>query len=451
MEIEKTAISREIQYVMSGMPTVEDRSYTAFIHLMDKNINIRALKLTSLDIDREYTNNIGDVIIAELAIPVGTYADVVYPNKANAEVTIITTSNTLLKKTQKPTSVRYKAIFKDTGKPRLQANKSTSHSTDILDLSNFVTVKVQLTPISTYILRTAQVGGIFRFAKPEDVLKSLITSQVQLIESDQKEAITGVDLVTPDNSEEVEQLVIPHGTPLVSVPQFIQKRVCGVYNSGLSSYVQDGTWYIFPTFNKERNTSTGKTVSLILLPKNKYPGLTHTYRQRGDQTVILTTGDVNQLNTNKEDQMNQGSGVRFLNAETVFSDEGINREGNKAKISRSNMNTEIIAHEQTDGLNNVPVSTTSITSNPFEEYSKLAKNSGGYLQVVWENSNPDLIHPGMMASLTMATNNGKVITAYGVIHGATHNTRLARPGIVDSKYITTTALNIHFDHSQFLE
>jgi hypothetical protein len=446
--VEESPLYREISLIMASNNATDIKNYIAFIHLMESNKAYKALKVMSLDITREYDKNFADVVYIQLAIPVGTYADYVYPAKDDLEIT-------LLKQPMYPTnnetgtSIRYKAILEDTGKPRLDSGKVAGLTTEILDIANFVTVNFQLIPLSDYILRTVQVGCITRKTDVKNVLLTVITDQINKIKVDNKSAIFGVDLVDPDNKEVKEQIVIPVGTKLINVPHHIQDKECGVYNSGLSSYIQENIWYIYPKFNMYRNVTGAKSVDFIIIPKNKYPGIPTTYRRKGDQVVILITGEAKAFDNRKINQMNLANGIRFTNSETIFDNDTIKRQDNKVIVDRSSMNTEIIASAQSDDINNAPLSNNRITSNPFSEYSALASVQTNIIAFIWENSNPDIIKPGMMCNLFALDQDNKIINGSGVIKSVIHNTKLAYPGIVESKYTTNSIIEIFYDNENF--
>lgn len=468
-QIENTAIMREVQYVMSGPSTEDLYAYDAFLHLnphqtkernasagklkrkaikAGEDITVKALNVLSMDINRDYVKNFADELTIEVALPVGSYADLVYPAKDDLEVTLMK-KPLFYRRGVPPKFTRYKAVMVDTGRPRVSSTDGNTALRELLDVSDVVVVTIQLVPISNYVLRTAQVGVIFRQETVESALLTLLSDQIKLIKSDHKDVISGVDLVKPDNDEVKEQIVIPHGTPLISVPDYVQNKSCGVYNSGISSYVQEGTWYIYPTHNLARASQHGRSCTVVLLPRNKYPGLDRTSRRQGEHVVILATTEAVAINVDKALQMNQGSGVRFTNAETILDKDTIRRQDNKVVTQRGMSNTEVTANTQADKLEYTPIAKEGITSNPFKHYSSLASLKGGLIGIHWEHSSPDLIFPGMMCEIVTTGEDGRIMKGKGVIHTAIHQSRLVRPGIVDKQFITTSILKIRFDDSGF--
>ena len=83
MTIELSPLHNEIVQVLNGPYTYNRRRWEAYIHLMDANMTILPVRVLSVNTNRDYTNNYTDEINLEVAIPIGTYADIFYPNKLN--------------------------------------------------------------------------------------------------------------------------------------------------------------------------------------------------------------------------------------------------------------------------------------------------------------------------------------------------------------------------------
>lgn len=446
-ELENTSLMNEIKLIIAANNAADEMVYDAFIHVVDNNVTYKALNVMSIDIDRRYGENYSDIMFVELAIPPGTYADNIYPFKNNLEITLLETPVNDIK--QSPVAIRFKAILKDEGKPRLNAGKQSGQTTEMLDISSVFPISFQLLSMVNYKLRTLDVGCIIRKSTVKDTLLTIITDQVNKIKINGKNTTIGVDLIDPDNTEVKEQIVIPHGTKLINLPEYIQTNCCGVYNSGIASYIQGNTWYIYPKYNFKREVLGNRLVDFIIVPKDKFPGINTTYRHKGEQLVILITGDAKAFDNTKYQEINQATGIRFTNSETIFNEDTIKRENNKVIVDRSSMNTELISSESKDDNDMVPFSNSSITSNPFNEYSKLSSLQSRIIAFVWENSNPQLIKPGMMCNIYAIDNDGKVIIGNGVIKSTQHHTRLAHKGIVEKKTITNTAIEVNYENGDF--
>lgn len=442
MAIELSPLQNEISKVLSGPYTYNKRRWQALIHLMDADLTVIPVRVMSVHTQRDYTNNYTDILMIEVAIPVGTYTDIFYPNKLNLEVTL----NSLPMNPVKggpPRSFRYKATAVDTGQPRVSSPDMNGASTQILDLTEVILVELQLTPMSIYTLRTASTGVIFRQEKPEDCLKTLITSEIGKIQVEEAQRILGVDMVPADNQEVKEQMVVPHGTMLYDTPDTFQKHICGLYNNGLSHYIQDNHWYIYPTFDMSRVNQSDRMITIISIPEKKYPSIEKTYRQTGEhQFTILATAKGKYSNPVKEVTMNEGTGLRFMNAQTLMSWDETKPEQNKVNMQKDKMVSEITAITPSDNVTFSPMSDNRITANNFAERSKIAGRTGAYLSWMWENSYPDAIIPGMYVRVLYLTVDGQVNEIKGIILKAEHFEHLRYQSMVEENYITNTALFI---------
>lgn len=440
MAIEQTALAHEINAILNGPMTFNARVWTAHIHLMDANITLIPVRVTYVNTARDYVNNFSDEVMMECVLPIGTYSDLFYPNKLNVEVTLTATPMNFIRGGP-PKSFRYKATVVDEGQPRISKPSSQGSSTQALDLTDLVKVTFQLLPKVIYELRTASVGTIFRQAKPEDALKTMLTSETQKLKGDETERITGVDMVKADNQETKEQMVIPHGTMLYDLPDYFQKMVCGIYNNGISHFVQWNNWFVYPTFDIERFGQTDKVITIVVIPENKYPAIEKTYRKTGEHAyTILATSKGSYSNPVKEMTMNEGTGLRYMNAETVLSWDETKPENNKVNIQKSKIVSQITDLTPTDGVTFAPMSDTPITSNNFEERSKLAGRRGAYVSFLWENSYPEAITPGTMIRVLYLAANNQVNEIKGVIMKVEHFEHLTRKTLVEDSYRTNTAI-----------
>ena len=440
MAIEQTILGYEIDQVLRSPFTYNSRTWQAFIHLMDANLTIIPIRVTYVNTSRDYFNNYADEVTMECVIPVGTYSDVFYPNKLNLEVTLVAHPRNPLKGGA-PKSFRYKATVLDAGQPRLNDPDMNGGGTNDLDLTDVIKLTFQLIPKTIYELRTAAVGVIFRKSKPEDAMKTLLTTEVAKIKGDAAEVINGIDMVKADNQEEQEQMVVPHGTMLYDIPEYFQKMICGIYNTGISHFLQWNNWFIYPSFDIDRFNQTDRLLTLVILPEKKFPQIEKTYRKTGKNSyTVLGTAAGSYKNPVKEQVMNEGTGLRFMNAETILSHDETAPSQNKVKVQRDKIVSQITELTPKDGVTFAPVSNTPITANNFEEKSKIAGRTGSYLSFKWENSYPEAIIPGMMIRVLYLTVDNQVNELKGVILKAEHHEHLTKESLVEEIYTTNTAI-----------
>lgn len=446
MAFELTPLWDEVVQIMNGPITFNNRRWDAIIHLVDAKIDLIPVRVTHVNTRRKYNQNYTDEVFMECYMPIGDYADIFYPNKLNLEITMIASPLNYVRGGP-PKSLRFKAVVLDAGQPRMISGDMNGTNTKQLNLTDIVRLEFQLMPKVIYTLRTASVGAIFRQSTSGDAIKTLITSETSRIEGDASEKITGVDMVEPDNQDVKEQLVVPHGTMLYDVPQFFQKKMYGLYRQGMAHYIQNNTWYIYPTYDINRNDKNDRLLKIIVVPKNKFPSVNKTYRKTGDYSyTIIATAEGAYRNPTKEVTMNEGTGSRYMNADSLLSYKGKEQKDNKVTLEKPVYLSEITDTIPQDGETFAPFSGNPITSNSFEEQSKLAGRSGAHITFKWENSFPDAIVPGMLAKVVYLTVDNQIVEIKGIILECEHFEALTQENLVEDTYATNTALHLYCEN-----
>lgn len=442
MEIENSALMREITEIISSGSKPVYHSWFAQFHIGTETFS--ALKVVSVDIIRDYEGSYADQVLLTAMVPAGTYAKRIYPARSNLDVTLIRVplgeigDNVNLE--DQVSGERYTAILLDKGDPVAEANGSVVPTEDTLNLSAMVQVQFQLIDKTIEQLRMISVGGIYRKVNVEDVLKTLMYGESQKLKVDGLKLPQGVDMVTANNQTVRDHILIPHGTQLTSLPEYVHKKCGGVYSAGIGYYLQDDFWYIYPCYDSKRTTESVRNLTFINVPSNKFPGIERTYRTNGNNTVAIVTGQVKFSDNSDATQLNAGNGVRFSDA-NKFMGGFTATEGNKTFISRGTNNSEFLAVKRDNGQNNVQLSENPITSNPFAEYSKLSRRSGGFLSLVWENSLPNLIYPGMVVKI-MYLDGDEIKTTSGVILKVHHYVHFRGQGMMDTRYYNNSMISV---------
>ena len=444
MEIEFTPLYTETTNVINNGVTTANNSLSAVVHYGEDPTDIvTPLYLVSVNYIRDYVSNFGDEITCTMHIPLGQYARLIYPNRLNLQVTLIkTTLDEVTDDDNLDSGIEtelYNAVLLNDNPSPTVGQGAESNDIDALDLTQIVDVHFQLYNDSLEQIRVIQTGGIIRSSTVEDAILTTLTSSSQDIKVENEKAIEGIDMVDADNTDEKGQIVIPHGTRIIDLPDFIQQRV-GVYNSGIGSYIQDNFWYIYPLFDTSHFEKRLYTLNIIILPKRKFSNIERTFQEQNGVLTILITGDAGFRDDNGTHQLMFGNGARFADASSLMDVAG-NTSGNKTLIKRNKNNSEFLANKNiANGVNNAPVHSSRITSNPFKVYSELASYNGGMYKCVWENSDHSLIQPGMLAKINYVDEGG-IQTLFGVVHVLTHISQRYSGFSID-KFKNQTILNI---------
>lgn len=442
MEIEQSSLYREVLAVINNGANPVHYTWRADIHVNGEVYP--ALKVLSIDFSQDYENKYADEIILTVALLGGTYSKRIYPFKDKVDITLYRlplqevgdTADT----NQKAQSERYTATLIDKGNPLLEANGMNAPSEDSLNLTNIFDVEFQLVNKSLEQMRMMSVGGIYRNSTVEDVVKGILTNESKKVKVEGGRLLKGVDMFEASNKAKRDHIIIPQGTKLVHVPQYVHEKCGGIYSAGMGYYLQSDYWYVYPCYDVTRFTKATTTLTIINIPKNKFPGIERTYRENGSNLVVLATGQVKFNDDSEVQQLNVGNGVRFAKAET-FMTNFAKVEGNKAVANRGLNNSEFISTQRANGNNNVQLSSKPINANSFAEYSKLARRQGSIVNMVWENSLPALIFPGMMVKM-LYLDSGEIKELYGVTLKAHHYVHTRSPGLTSARHLCSTVLSI---------
>lgn len=447
MEIESTPLFLEATRIMQSGQTNTNFGWRAIVDYGDNQLYV-PLKVISVNNIRNYVDAYTDEMTITLLVPLGAYARRIYPNRARLQITLtkiyITETGGAVRADDPSDNEVYSAILLgDTLAPtEMQGAESVDEFS--LDLKQVLEIHFQLFNKSMEQIRFMIVGGIFRRTKVDTLLRSILTKESSKADVDNQRAIEGIDLSPISNKDTKEQIVITDGTKLVDVPDYLQKRI-GIYSSGLGNYIQNRHWYLFPLFDTNLFQDRQNTLTIIVLPKNKFTNIERTYSKRGDCLTILMTSETGFQDDSGAEYINDGNGARFTDAAKVLTD-SVTIKNNKAVISRKRNNNEFITDTKPDGLNHTPIPNERITSNPFVITSRLNNRRGGYFKGVWQNSDPKLITPGMVTRL-IYSDLKEIKEFYGVVH-KTDNISHMQGDINANRYSNQSVLTVFVNKSK---
>jgi hypothetical protein len=444
MEIENSPLWSEVQSVIANPNTGSHFVYTATLHANGNDYPV--FKVLEINNRRDYEGQHSDETIIKIMMPKGIYYAYIYPFMDALEMTVYKTPLTEVSDATTGGTVeteRYVATIakKDSGgNPLMQQNNANVATIKTLNLTDITPIEFQLVNKAIAQMRMTQAGQIFRGCTTDTAVRAILTGTSQNAVTNSPRTITGVSMVKGHNQTVRDHIVIPQGIDALDIPQYIHERCGGVYTSGFGYYLQGQTWYVYPSYDPTRTNAGGPTLTILNIPELKLPSIERSYRQSGNNIVILGNGQTKFSDQTNHDQLNQGNGVRFTDAGN-FIDKITTATGNKALMMRNTLNTEVMNTKRVNGYQNAKRSATPISANPYQEYSQLAKRSGSVVGVVWQNSNPTLITPGMPCTI-LYMNGDNVCTLNGVVLKCEHHTRSTSQGLDNSRHITDTGLAV---------
>lgn len=448
MEIEQSSLWNEVEQVIrqtSANPV--HWLYQAQIHA--NNVNYPVFKVIEVNTLRDYESEYSDHMTIDCQILQGMFYSSIYPYMDALEMTLykypVQAVSDSLSDTQALETERFVATHQPMpgqsgGSPFMSQNGMNAVSEQGLNLSDLPTFRFQLQNKALVQMRMGQVGNIIRGATTDQAIRAVLTQATQNIKVDAARAIKGVTMVKGHNQVKRDHIVIPQGIDILDVPQYIHEKCGGVYASGFGYYLQNSYWHVYPCYDPTRFGTAPVTITIINIPKNKLPHIELTYRQSGNNIVILATGEVKFSDKTNAAQLNHGNGARWADA-TNFIANIATPIKNRVSMARATLNSEIVSVKRATGLNNVKRSSNPITANPYHEYSKLAARQGSTFGLVWHNSDPSLITPGVPVQI-MYLDGETVVTTQGVILKAGHSARNTATGASDSRHQTDTMLSV---------
>lgn len=400
------------------------------LHTEEKDLNSSDyVTVVEMTVAKDFVRNMSDYTEITLLIPLGTFVYDVYPFLNNIEVTLITTKQ--LRKEGVPQRVmeRYKAVYlldKNKDKPTM----STASKED-LNQQLPTTLTLQLIDRAVEVFRIKTTQGSFdprvsanRHMSVENFLRSVVSEEANKILIENKPILEHINIEPVDNKEPLSGLVIPSGTRVIDLADFLQHKGKGVYNAGVGSYVQNfgidpyqsSKGYYTYSLYKTSKFDKAKTKMIIYSPITSSLSTTEVTYKYEEGLIRVVSHTIPNLEDLKESGlMSTGVGYRISNAASFMKKSVVLTEDGPA-FDRARQNTEVITQDRADGVNYAP--NKGITSNHFVLTSEILEKKGSYVTIQISNLDHEFIYPGMPVKIVYNGKNNKVEEAYGVVHYA---------------------------------
>ncbi|EBV8434204.1 hypothetical protein AVA65_08135 [Salmonella enterica subsp. enterica serovar Minnesota] len=320
----------------------------------------------------------------------GAYFNSVLPYKDNLLIEVLEQEGI------SQTSTVYRCIPLGTGNPSMAGQHSATANLDALNNRNVIEVEFQLMDPGFDLLKNVPVDRIVLMGKLDDTLHSLLTEQGEKLGLTGPNAFRGVDIEKPiDNPQVFQHIVIPQGTRLVKLAEFLQNDdQYGIYSKGLGSYYRKGMWYIYTLYRLGRYRQAPKVLDIYRLPQDTIPTLEVSYYTNERGIIVLSTGEGDQFDRRDIRHQNKGTGTRVINPDALAGEAGNYYGKGQALTTRQDSLSEFRTSQRANDNDFVPMNTTP-SSNVWKFMSENARNDGMTVTVDWHNSNISLISPGM--------------------------------------------------------
>jgi hypothetical protein len=456
LEIKKTSLWKDVNSIINNNDTITFFRWTGQVHNSKYNLNI--VKITNFDIIRDYEGNVGDHIHIEFLLALGDFIKYFFPYKENCYITITQTPRTFndlpMPNSSGPIKATYKVVYLEKDNAPLNKIEATERfDTNALNLKDTVLIKCQLLDLSLQALRILYTGGSFTNMTYKDILYHTVGSDSLKVKVNGKPSIDAIDITEPDNNEIQTSTVIPDGTPIIKVPTYLQESRKGIYSTGLGMYLQkynnNKTWFVYPLYNTALYATKSQKAILYVVPPEAYTWVEKTFAVVNKVVKIVCIGDKHYISDGHSKIMDKGNGFRMSSAQ-AFMKKPVVMKASGPEASRSRLNYEVANANVANGLNYGAVPKAEISDNPFHQYSTISKTYTDKINVVWHNSNPDLIYPGMPVKFMYLSNN-QLVSITGIIIFTHTSVVMANKGLMNGIYYSNTAITLLVDKGNKLD
>jgi hypothetical protein len=417
--IDKTPIWKDIKAIINNGTANTSFEYRALLHTEQQDINV--FKIISLDIERDYVNNIADRTRLQISIPLGVYVKSLHPFRDNLEVTIkriqLDGESVSENVKEKIYIEKFKVIFLTNDNPKISASQYDGLDIETLNNRDFVTVKLEIYNRSLEVLRVKTTSGVFRNSSTAAVMEAVLVAESKKITIDGNPALDGLDIVPSSNTSKRDHITIPSFTNITALPTFLHDKMGGVYPEGIGTYFQvwdsKNMWFVYPLYNTDRFESGKPNLTIYSVPNFKLPSINRTFKKEGKSLNIVATSSKEYSDDGEVGFMNDGVGFRMADAR-AFMTKPVKMKEDGPVGNRTSLNHEAAIKSRNDELNYGPTTTVRISQNPYQEYAKLAYKNTGRMDIVWENCKHELIYPGMPCRFIFLEE-GKMVELKGVV------------------------------------
>jgi hypothetical protein len=407
---------------------------------------IKPIRIEQTNVLRQYADSqYGDMRFVEISVTRGTYVFDLLANRDNLQLDMTETylqPGTAIPVPDLPSFTRrYRAILGNIDDATIAGKHSQMQTREAMDQASGLTyVTIQLIDECVYRAMMIQGGDNYRQMTGMDIVVAELTKLIGAMGTKNSARILGLDIVPGFNQTVKLQMPIPHGTPFKDIPFLVHEKGGGLYATGCGRYIQDQILYIYPLYDTERYRKNARTLSVINVPNDRYGGGEKTYKVDAMNVTVLCTGSASLNDPSLGDSLTKGNATRFLDSNRILTDFGLVKDG-KMLIDRATNVAEFVTEKLASGVNNFRWGEKRATSNPFKEYSDLARKKGQMLTIEWTHGDSNLLYPGMPVKYQTVSNDS-VETYYGVLLGVEEWRFAANPGATANRWASKVRLGV---------
>lgn len=397
--------------------------------------------ILTFDVESDYVRSWTDYIRSEITVTMAQYSLIISSaSKSILEATIMNGPFG---------DVRYRAIVEPTKDlPNDDALKNIGESDMNQSLS---TITLQLVNIAGEFISTATTSGVYGNLTVTDMIRSTLNEVIN--ENDMAYPIEAIEVCEADNKEQIKNIVIPTDTPLLKIPMILQKDEVGVYSGGINLYIyhyqgKSRLRVYAPTTCKWSTTDPENRLILWDLYDN-----TMNYRERtydiyppdSKQVQCIVSKQIRAPEASEAREVVRSSGFHVVSADQMM--DGYHTISPKQVTTNTNrVNSRVSVGDRSDDLHKFNTAGKVITNNRYDVMSGIRLNRGLTYRFVWNNSNPELLYPGMPIKVNSQVKAG-FVERYGTLaYAYTSYTRVN--GLRSDDYKVVTYLVVMVDNEE---
>lgn len=440
MAIDNSGFMNEIREIASGGQRV---LYEFTADLFYDTTVIQVFRISSVNRYANFMTDYAETFVIDLLLQQSDYDQLIRDNADKLKINLII-KRWIPGSRPDITRLTMRAFLKANTDRRAEQNTTADMDYQSSGKLQMNLYQFNLVDLAIEQMRVMGTGGNYPVTSPASVLRTLLGGAGASLDLPLEQKPKAPEMV-PADSEVVKNMVtIKHGTGLCDLPGYLQQHY-GIYNTGMGHFYHDQTWYVWPMYNTKRFELAKRTLTLINVPRDRFPSIEKTHAVRGNSVVILLTGQTKFEDTSNRQQFNVGNGTRATRASAISGDEGRIVDKGRVFLQRSSTNTEIRTNARGSGVDFIPDS-NEVTDNTPRVLSRTATVNGASAQFTWESSDPALLQPGMPVKYLYMDGNS-VSQRYGVLTAMESAFHLAQKGLMESNMLCNTALTVFLDNA----
>ena len=407
--LSNSALNKEVEEILGKSKHFILPDCDFIIHTKDKDIVIPYF--LTIEVERNYTENISDVLYVEFLIGAGTAIKTIFENRDALEATIkLKFSN------KKIVKRRYKLIL-ITKPEEVHDSKIAKAKEDTLNSQDLAKIKAQCVDELVLQLKNEYISGVFHNYDLKTLLKGIMGKRLKELSVD-----AHINIYEPDNKKIYENILIRPFTKFIKLPYILQNGDYGIYNYGANVYFSNITETnkikydvdIYPVYDYTRYKKETKRPKLLLInPENflRSKNEFNFYYKDGVYKGIVNNLEFKLDSEDKRYTIGNGIIVEYSNntinqdLSTVTDDKIIFSNDLTYDITKIDDTRSFSHFVETDGDDNI-----------FKYYSLLNRLQVIIASVVLPKVNPEVIYPGMPV-VYYFINSGKIYSTTGTVQG----------------------------------